>query len=435
MDITDEQWRENAFSIPADLRAVPRSEDDDGLRQAMLIIWAALAKASATIKHWYSLVPESMILKFAATLDMQAPDYGLSFGGTETYEEIVMRLGGCLRAMEREYTEQDLGSRPTDAAGWLVEHAGHCAYLIPMGRLAWKDTKDPAQDMRNFDQRGLLRVRFVPAVVDGARVQIVKADRMARKSSAFGAVLFPDSIFDCEETPTRFFVRAVHIPNGETIISDACKAAHTELCLTTVFPELMIDPQSRRLIETQLAEKPWLAEGEMPDAPGIVVAGSWHEVEDGQRYNIATIYDGHGVQIARHKKRMAYKDAEGRVEDIRHGTELAIVVLEEALFGFGICLDFCNRCYHTPYGWLDVDFAIVPSCGNEVTMDGHIRTAKDLHNERKTRSFVVQQAYPPVDQAAGYVLNPDGNSSGWAANALLRDVPWSVFRGKMVHDR
>ncbi|WP_050382190.1 hypothetical protein [Bradyrhizobium pachyrhizi] len=435
MDITDEQWRENAFSIPANLRAVPRSEDDDGLRHAMLIVWAALAKASATIKHLYSLVPESMILEFAATLDMQAPDYGLSFDGTETYEEIVMRLGGCLRAMEREYTEQDLGSRPTDPARWLVEHAGHCAYLIPMGRLAWKEIKTPPQDMRNFDQRGLLRVRFVPAVVDGATVQIVKADRMARKSWTFGAVLFPDPTFDCDETPTRFFVRAVTIPHGETIISDACKAAHTELCLTTVFPELMIDPQSRRLIETQLVEKPWLAEGEMPDAPGIVVAGSWHEVEHGQRYNIATIYDGHGVQIARHKKRMAYKDAEGRVEDIRHGTELVVVVLEEALFGFGICLDFCNRCYHTPYGWLDVDFAIVPSCGNEVTMDGHIRTAKDLDNERKTRSFVVQQAYPPLGQAAGFVLNPDGNSSRWAAEELLTGAPWSVFRGETLHDR
>ncbi|MBR1164937.1 hypothetical protein [Bradyrhizobium elkanii] len=435
MDITDEQWRESAFSIPVDLRAVPRSEDDDGLRQAMLIVWAALAKASATIKHLYSLVPESAILEFAATLNMQAPDCGLSFEGTESYQEIVKRLGGCLRALERDYTEQDLGSRPTNPKDWLVEHAGHCAYLIPMGRIAWRDARDPAEDMRNFDQRGLLRLRFVPAVVDGARIQIVKAERMARKSSAFGAVLFPDATFECDETPTRFFVKAVRIPNGEAIISEACKAAHAEHCLTTVFPELMIDPQSRGLIQTQLAEKPWLTEGEVPDAPGIVVAGSWHELEHGQRYNIATIFDGHGAQIARLKKRMAYKDAEGRVEDIQHGTELVVVVLEEALFGFGICLDFCNRCYHTSYGWLDVDFAIVPSCGNEVTMDGHIRTAKDLHNERNTRSFVVQQAYPALKQAAGFVLNPDGNSSSWVANQLLTDAPWSVFRGQTLHDR
>ncbi|MGY3494373.1 hypothetical protein [Bradyrhizobium sp. USDA 4502] len=430
MEITDEQWRENAYGIPAELRAVPRTEDDDGLRQAMLIVWAALAKASGTIKHLYSLVRESAILGFAATLDMQAPDYGLSFNGTEAYQEVVKRLGGCLRAMEREYTEQDLGSRPSDLTAWLVEHSGHRAYLIPMGRVAWREPRDPAQDMRNFDQRGLLRLRFVPAVVDGATVQIVKADRVAKqKLATFGAVLFPDSTFDCDETPTKFFVRAVGIPNGETIISEACKAAHIEVCLTTVFPELMIDPQSRRLIQSELAEKPWLPEGEMPEAPGIVVAGSWHEVEDGQRYNIATIYDGHGVELARHKKRMAYKDPEGRVEDIQHGTEFVVLVLEEALFGFGICLDFCNRCYHTPYGWLDVDFAIVPSCGNDATMDGHIRTAKDLRNERNTRSFVVQQAYPPLRQGAGYVLNPDGNTSSWAVDQLLIKVPWSVFRG------
>jgi predicted amidohydrolase len=240
---------------------------------------------------------------------------------------------------------------------------------------------------------------------------------------------FPNPTFDCDETKTKFFVRGVSIPNGQALIADACRAAHVDACLSTVFPELMIDPQSSRFIQSQLAEKPWLADGEIPQAPGFVVAGSWHEIEDAKRYNIATVFDGHGDEILRHKKRMPYTDPEGRAEDIRHGTELAILVLENALFGFGICLDFCNRCYHTSYGWLDVDFVIVPSCGNEATMDGHIRTAKDLHNERNTRSFVVQQAFPPLQQAAGYVLNPDGNPAAWTAGGLLIARPWSVFRG------
>lgn len=430
MAVTDEQWRKNAFGIPAALRAVRRNQADDGLPQAMLVVWAALAMASGTIKHLYSLVRESDILRCAAALDLQLPDYGLSFCGNESIEEVVKRLGGCLRAMELEYTEWDLGSRPINPASWLVTQGGHSAFLVPIGRLAWRDAKDPAQDMRNFDQRGLLRLRFIPSVVDGATVRIVRADRVAQPSmSAFGAVLFPKATFDCHETATKFFVKGVGIPNGPAIIAAACKSAHDDVCLTAVFPELMIDLQSRRLIQSQLAEKPWLTDGEVPRAPGFVVAGSWHEKHGKVRYNIATIYDGHGVELARHKKRMAYKDPHGRVEDIRHGTEFVVLVLEEALFGFGICLDFCNRCYHTTYGWLDVDFVIVPSCGSDVTMDGHIRTAKDLHNERNTRSFVVQQAYPPLQEAAGYVLNPDGNPAAWSVNGLLVAVPWSVFRG------
>ena len=293
MAITDEQWRKNAIGIPATLGALPRSEDDDGLREAMLVVWAALALASATIKHLYSLVRESEILAYAATLDMRAPDYGLSFDGNETFEEVVRRLGGCLRAMELEYTDWDSGSRPTDPSRWLVTQGKHSAFLIPMGRVAWRDAKDPTQDMRIFDQRGLLRLRFVPSIVDGATVRIVKADRVTRsKSSGFGAVLFPAPTFDCHETPTKFFVRAVDIPNGQKIIADVCKAAHDDMCLTAVFPELMIDPRSRQAIQFQLAEKPWLIDGEIPKAPGFVVAGSWHEIEGGQRYNIATIYDG-----------------------------------------------------------------------------------------------------------------------------------------------
>jgi hypothetical protein len=153
--ISDQQWRTGAFGIPAKLRAVVRSEDDDGLKESMFIVWTALATASSTIKHLYSLVRESEILALADTFNMQTSDYGLSFLGTESYDEVVKRLGGCLRAMEREFTDWDLGSRPTDPNSWRVSHEEQSAFLIPMGRLAWRDPKNPEQDRRPFDQRGL----------------------------------------------------------------------------------------------------------------------------------------------------------------------------------------------------------------------------------------------------------------------------------------
>lgn len=428
MAISDEQWRTNALAVPGRLSTLNRTGNDDGLREAMLLVWSTLATASSTIKHLYSTVRESEISAVAKTHDLTAVDFGLSFSGDESYVEIVKRLGGCLRAMEIEFTSWDLGSRPTDPERWRVGQGNGSAFLIPMGRQAWREPKNPESDTRPFDQRGLLRMRFIPSIVDGATVRLKMADRLARTNALnFGAVLFPEMTFVCQETETTFVVIAVNIPNGASIIADACRSAHSPSCTTAVFPELTIDPRSRDLIHDQLAKKPWLTGGELPDAPSFVVAGSWHEIEDKVRYNIATIFDGHGEELLRHRKRFAYKDPNGRFEEIQHGTEFAILALPEALYAFGICLDFCNRCFNTPYGELDVDFVVVPSCGDDKTMSGHIRTAKDLHDGRKTRSFVVQQASPPVQGGAGFVLNPDGNAANWAVNGLIVGVPWSVF--------
>jgi len=255
--ISDEQWRIDALNIPAKLKEVFSGEDDRDLKEAMLVVWTALATASSTIKHLYSLVREAEILAIAANFDLATPSYGLTFDGTESYEEVVKRLGGCLRAMERELTDWDLGSRPSDPNKWLVSHGDNSAFLIPMGRLAWREPKDPDQDRRPFDQRGLLRLRFIPSIVDGAKVRIVKVDRLAKSEvRGFGAVLFPHPTFDCEEGDAKFVVKAVHIPDGNKIIIDACKHAHTDSCLASVFPELMIDPEARQLIRSQLAEKP-----------------------------------------------------------------------------------------------------------------------------------------------------------------------------------
>lgn len=427
MAISDETWRRNTFELPRRLSAIDRTGHDDGIREAMFVVWTALATASGTIKHLYSAVREVDILASAADHDLSTSDFGLSFAGDEPNGALVGRLASCLRAMEIEFTSGDLGSRPTDPESWRVGLGDESAYLVPMGRKAWRTARDPARDTRPFDQRGVLRVRFIPTIVDGASVRLKIADRLDGPDvSRFGAVLFPGATFECDETDTTFVVTAVHIPNSSGIIEDACRSAHSPPCLAAVFPELTIDPQSRDAIRTQLSKKPWLSPGDLPQAPGFVVAGSWHELDGDTRYNIATVFDGYGDVLLRHRKRFAYKDSEGRFEDIIGGDEFAVLVLPGALFAFGICLDFCHRCFSTPYGELDVDFVIVPSCGDGKTMTSHIRTASDLHNRRGTRSFVVQQAYP-VEKSVGYVLDPDGQPTTRTTNDLLRNDPWSIF--------
>ncbi|MBP0114352.1 hypothetical protein [Bradyrhizobium vignae] len=59
------------------------------------------------------------------------------------------------------------------------------------------------------------------------------------------------------------------------------------------------------------------------------------------------------------------------------------------MVGVAICLDFCDVC-ETPFSELDVDVMLVPSMGNDRTMQGHQTTAAQVEVRFGTRSFVVQ---------------------------------------------
>lgn len=78
-------------------------------------------------------------------------------------------------------------------------------------------------------------------------------------------------------------------------------------------------------------------------------------------------------------------------------------------------------------------------------MDGHVRTAADLLDRRKTRSFVVQQVYPALFDGLGYVLPPgsipDGRGPqtqdvaetgyvlppGSNPDGLVQKEPWAIY--------
>lgn len=426
LPITNTQWRRGVLRLPAQFAKVDRSDGEGGLCEAIFLAWKSLAGAPSPIKHLYSLVPESDILGAASSCDLRLASFGLAFDGSETDTDLVRKVGGCLRALETEFSTYHLGSWRSDPNDWKV--GKNAAHFIPLGRLGWRPTRDAAQDRRPFDQRGLLRVRLIPTIVDGATVRLERPDHLLSPASVnFGAILFPGAQFRSQETAKSFFIEGIDLPNGPGIIARACEDAHSQGCRVVVFPELTIDQGSRDLIQQCLRKKPW-AKGAPAPSPHLVVAGSWHQFEGSARYNVATVFDGYGVQLFTQRKRLIFKDPEGRVEDIHPGNEFVVLIMGEALYAFGICLDFCNRCYDTAYGELDVDFVIVPSCGNATTMSSHIETAKDVDFRRKTRTFVVQQAYPDIRRAAGFVLNPDGQPGGKPPSKLKVAKPWTVFR-------
>jgi hypothetical protein len=428
--MTTEDWGAAVLTISSTLARLDRNVRFGGLRESLFEVWKLIALAPTPVRQTYTLIRESDILAVADEFDPSKTDYGLSFDSFDDPKSVVRRLGGFLRALETEFMNLDLGNRPRFTRDWLVGTHPEDAYLVPMSRLVWRAARQPDEDFRSFDQRGLTKVRLIPSIVDGSAVSLIRSDHLdapSGSSKLFGAALFADPKLICSETETTFVVDSVELADRDAVITKACESAHGIGSLTSVFPELMIDPSSRTFIGDLLVKKPWMKKGDIPVSPKFVVAGSWHEIEAGKRYNVATVFDGHGDVLLRHKKRYPYKDPDGRAEDIHFGQEFEILVLDDALVAFGICLDFCNRCFDTVYGKLDVDFVIVPSCGDAKTMDGHIRTAKDLHDSRKTRAFVVQQAYPPVQNGSGFVLNPDGKPKNWEPDRLLVTAPGCTF--------
>lgn len=397
------------------------------------------------MKHLYATLPETEIeaVAQAAELRLGDADLGLAAEDLGTDLGIVRALGGRLRALENLYASLDQGEAAADPnEDWRIALDGHEAFFVPLPRTAWRldppDGPEPPKtpagakaDLRPFDQRGLLKVRILPTTVDGAQVRFCVPETTGRAPALgrFGAALFADLTFEEASGPGVFRITGVDGPDLAARIHEACWAAHTEDYRAAIFPELTIDPERRDYIGELLGEKPWNDDPEQATvgAPSIVVAGSWHDpVEDGYA-NVATVFDGHGDVLLRYHKRFAYKDDKGRFEDIIPGEAFPILVLADGLHAFGICLDFCHRCFDTPYGELDVDFVLVPSCGDDKTMASHLETAADLHRRRRARTFVVQQAWPKLPEGLGFVLPPDGAPMAKSPAELIKRDFWSVF--------
>jgi predicted amidohydrolase len=429
---TVDEWRKAAWELNEALAAIDHADGDGGLRTAIFVLWRQMVLAPSTVQHLYRQISEEQILRTAATLRRTAaePGFSLTLHKTNNNTEIVREIGGLLRALETELSEGDLGETSLDPnVDWHIVWREEAAFFVPIPRSAWREPKPEAKDFRPFTQRGLIRARIVPTHVDGSVVRFYLPDRPSRgeRRVAFGAVLIPNLTFDEVTGPTTFRITQADSPDMIRHILEACEGAHDKRCVAAIFPELTINDISLAFLRKTLASKPWADSGKLElQTPAVVIGGSWHSPCEGGYANVATILDGDGNVLFKYHKRFAYIDQTGRSEDIIPGNEFPVLVLNEGLFTLGICLDYCNRVFATPYGILNVDFVLVPSCGNEVTMTGHIRTASDLHESHTTRSFVVQQAYPAIANGLGYILPPDG-----APKKQIQDVvsmkAWTVF--------
>lgn len=430
---SEEEWRSTARALPSVLADIAKSKAGCKFREAIVVLWTQMTRAPAPIIHSYSLIAESRISKAAEYFESQCghPAWGFVVEDTDSCDAIVEKIGGLLRALEMLYMSTSaLGSLPADPVDqWLIRHGDAEVYVVPLARTAWRRAPRPEADMRPFWQRGLTRLRILPVAVDGARVRLypLPGEFGRTRDPVFGAAVFPGLTLDIAPDDGRFHVRGVQAPDFEANILNACERSHRDGCLAAVFPELTIDDASLRAMKVALMRKPWggpaVGSGR---TPAFIVAGTWHQPCGDHFANVASVLDGNGFELFTYRKRFAFRH-EQVPENIVPGDELPILVTGYGLITIAICLDFCIRSVALPFPHLDVDFVLVPSFGNAATMDGHLRTAYDLLDRCKTRSFVVQQV--PMEEGGCALVLPPATEAQHRPKAVPQPECWCSYPG------
>lgn len=407
-NLTRPAWLAKVDQVTTELVVDP--DDIETWRYALVRVWTLLPLAPVTVQGAYGNLPEADI---AAAADAAYASDGVAPGplvltDVATDDARLTRLAGWLRAAERKIADMDEGQRAGDPnEDWLHEIEGEGFYLIPLPRSAWRPPYGPGDPPRPFTRRAILRFRILPAVIGGLAVRFTDGRRPGRERPglSYGASLFAgfDVLSQDEHDEKHFLALEAVGPTRESVRDDIVAAARHG-CSAHVFPELTLMPEMRDVVARTLARAEWTDSGEGATGPDLVVAGSWHERHSDGVWNEAVVFDSVGNELLRFRKLFRFRDEKGRYEKIGLGQTLEVLVTRRGLYGFGVCLDFCQRA--TPVLTdLDVDWMMVPSCGDWRTMRDHLSAANELQVRFDTRSFVVQQVYPKrKDGGLGYVL-------------------------------
>jgi hypothetical protein len=394
--------------LKADLVATHSANPDD-FPAAVVLVHRAANLATDETKRRFADFKEAEI-NAAADREMgklTAPGFGFEFNAEGTDKTLFDTLVVFLRALEKVLIQGHDGAVPVNPdESWRVSFADEeDVFLVPVPRRKWRLSPPADKEHDTFLRRALIAHRLIPVEFDNAPISFHKVDEIktAKKSLGFGAALFENVHFAERNCDGKFLITSVAASNQSQVIKDAIENSHYQDCFATVFPELTVSPTSLEEIVTNLAEKPFL-DGRPMCPPSIVLAGSWHAPCDGGHKNSCQIFDGDGLPIISYDKRLSYGGGRKDREDIVTGDKFPILITSEGLVAVAICLDFCDGLFEGPYSELDVDVIVVPSCGDEVTMNSHLRKAASVNIRYSTTTFVVQQGYPAKADKTGYVL-------------------------------
>lgn len=266
------------------------------------------------------------------------------------------------------------------------------------------------RDRQGYERRGLLQHRILPLTCGGYKVRLWGGGAVAAKATVGmpsfrgGAALFEDLDIKVDGVPGSLFtVSAVEAPDKAGCIERALMAAHTEGCSAVIWPELTMSPADRKTVSK------WLENRLFKDVPedaalDFVVAGTWHQRVRGKMRNRGIVFDKNGDLLLPFDKMIAYHNPKWGTEDITPSSTVEILILEDLLIGFGICRDFAETQPRNPFLGLDIDLAVIPSLGNQRTVEAHAIVAQLLESRFTTQTFVVQQSDPDLSEQRGFVV-------------------------------
>jgi hypothetical protein len=411
-----------------------------GMAEAMVLIARTLKAAPTTLMTAKGFVSLNALNAEAVKAEKRilADDFKLSVVGTDA--ALFLALASQLKALDKVHADLVATRQPFVASRqWRVEHELGADFLIPRpglyrgggGRAKPKAGKEDVRIAVKW--RDLMsRHRLLPVELDG--IPVVPHWRHMRgtwpRQAGLAAAFFEGLGFLDEDNGESFVVTGVSCEGQDGQLAALLAQGHEAQAAVMVLPELTMPPNQVEVLLSLLRDRePWAKAAER-QAPGLIVAGSWHEPQaDGTVKNVAPVYDAFGEHILSHDKLFAFND-DGIPERLTAGDKIHVLVTEDALVSFGICRDFCDRTQGAIFPRLDVDFVLVTSCGQDSTMEGHIRTAQDMVDHCRGRAFVVQYAYPKLAEQLGmapigYVLPPSNPKSQTVASTLT-DKAFSV---------
>ncbi|MCA1536148.1 hypothetical protein I6F21_26820 [Bradyrhizobium sp. NBAIM03] len=339
-------------------------------------------------------------------------------------EDWMLSLGSQIRAVDEYlYTTSgtDFGDPDSELDEWRCPSTN--MLVVPRPR----NLQDSRLAGRPYLKRGILRHRLLPSEVGGLEVVPIRIDlREAGEKSGVAASLFSNlQLFTRETREGNFIAENVTFDDIDETLDNQIEQSMSNGCAGIVWPELTIDQSTRLKICDLLRKRTIASDDEFP--LHWLLAGSWHEETDVGYFNRATVLDGYGRVIRSFDKIVPARDEKGRLEDIRSGECIPVLITDSQLIGLAICRDFCDRASMTsPYLTLPVDFFAVPSMGEESTMVAHLNVAAEVQAKTGARALVVQQtdARLASQKELGYVLPLPPSPASISVNSLKSLMKW-----------
>jgi hypothetical protein len=177
-----------------------------------------------------------------------------------------------------------------------------------------------------------------------------------------------------------------------------------------LFPEMSLTKQSELRVLKRLKH----ALKEANDSRTLLVLpGSFHEKVGRRWRNTATLYFVNKslapTELTTHTKFTTAWIGD-RQENISVAERITLLATPRGLILVAICMDFCDRVSAGSAIWdlVEADLVLIPSYGNETTMDLHRARVKDLALRSSFQAILAQQLLESSDVGVIAVKQPSG---------------------------